>query len=343
MHASSTRQYAMSEASFLKSLAKYTPKLQLGGAPSVASVWHRVPVSRRSLVFVLLFLGKAGELRVLLTQRSRMLRNFPGHISLPGGKADTGLELEWHVARREMHEETGIPQDTRMLREMCNAEISDIQCMPSYLSRTFSVVRPCVGFLRPVNGLEINIPLVLNPGETAGIFSCPLRDFVYPCSDIVSECTSRSSRQVKWGGIPWTLASYEFPHQNSAETLWLSSVANLSDDSSGSDADHDKLERLNSWGMRGSHRNVTTNEKVYNVWGLTALILHDIATVVYGENNNNSEIGQEDLIYSLWKHGKLFGGKERSLQEVCLIEESCGFDTVLPRAEYVRLKRLYRA
>jgi 8-oxo-dGTP pyrophosphatase MutT (NUDIX family) len=46
-------------------------------------------------VLVLLY-EQAGELRVLLTTRSKSLRAHPGQTALPGGKADEGDEsLVW--------------------------------------------------------------------------------------------------------------------------------------------------------------------------------------------------------------------------------------------------------
>lgn len=337
----------MSERLLLKNISAYVPDLQLGPSSNGISVWHRVPVSRRSLVLVLLFLGGAGELRVILTQRSLQLRNFPGHISLPGGKADTGLELEWQVARREMHEETGFPSDDTVLRDSHNIEMDHMLIMPSYLSRTFSVVRPCIGFMHPIGLNPIDIPLTLNPGETASIFSCPLRDFLHPSTlarDYPSlECVGRSLRATKWGGIPWFLRSYTFNQQNHRDAPWLNAVGNLSDDALDSDEDRTKIENLNLWGQRGSRRDSATNEKIYDVWGLTAQILHDVARVVYGGHEDGGPIGQEEFIYSLWEHSKLMHQKARSAEEIALIEDANGFDKVLPRTEFLRLKNLYKA
>jgi hypothetical protein len=56
---------------------------------------HRAPnrdrsgISRKKLAAVLVLLyEKGGELRVLLTTRSKLLRAHPGQTALPGGKAD---------------------------------------------------------------------------------------------------------------------------------------------------------------------------------------------------------------------------------------------------------------
>ncbi|CAI4657402.1 CRL_G0038580.mRNA.1.CDS.1 [Saccharomyces cerevisiae] len=56
-----------------------------------------------------------GELRVLLTKRSRTLRSFSGDVSFPGGKADYFQETFESVARREAEEEIGL----RMILRSC--------------------------------------------------------------------------------------------------------------------------------------------------------------------------------------------------------------------------------
>ncbi|EKM48668.1 uncharacterized protein PHACADRAFT_108486, partial [Phanerochaete carnosa HHB-10118-sp] len=48
------------------------------------------PKSRNAAVLVALFVGRQGDLYVLLSQRAQHLRTFPGDTSLPGGKWDEG-------------------------------------------------------------------------------------------------------------------------------------------------------------------------------------------------------------------------------------------------------------
>ena len=64
-------------------------------------------------------------------------------MALPGGKADSGLELEWQVSRREMHEEIGLSDNDEDLKNL-GISIEHLTQLPSYLSRTFSCVKPCV-------------------------------------------------------------------------------------------------------------------------------------------------------------------------------------------------------
>ncbi|KAE9387748.1 hypothetical protein BT96DRAFT_796907, partial [Gymnopus androsaceus JB14] len=46
------------------------------------------PSSRRAAVLVALFVGRKGDLYVLLSKRASTLRSFAGDTSLPGGKMD---------------------------------------------------------------------------------------------------------------------------------------------------------------------------------------------------------------------------------------------------------------
>ncbi|ABN65486.2 predicted protein [Scheffersomyces stipitis CBS 6054] len=358
----------VSEENALANIRKYAVR-HFQGHPE--SVWHKLPISRRSSVFVLLFLGHLGELRVILTKRSRKLRSFPGHISLPGGKADDGLELEWHVARREMEEEIGLSANNDLLLKNYGFTIDHLNILPSYLSRTFSAVRPCIGFMNFRSNVDSELfsqlKLNLNPGESSSIFSCPLKDFLYPISEEESlESLERSSYRIKWGGIPWNLRSYTFLQSNENEAPWLKDIVDLSateEEDEISDIDeeekrsvtpppteahkfkHKRQKNLSAWGRLGSRRHVETNEKIYDVWGLTANILHDLADVAY-RGPPEREIGEEELIYAIWKYGNQMKTKKRSEAEVKLIESKTagdyGFGEILPRVEFNKLKQIYK-
>lgn len=317
-------------------------------------------------MFVLLFLGKLGELRVVLTKRSSKLRNFPGHISLPGGKADTGLELPWMVSRREMSEETGLDEDNAYLKEKFGVTVENLTELPCYLSRTFSAVRPCVGFMdyphdeSSERKLLHSLELKINPGESSGIFLCPLRDFLLPEeTHAAKESLESSHHLIKWGGIPWNLRSYTFPQHNPHEAEWLKGLEDLSaseEDFSSEDEKHklvvaaereQKKRKLEEWGKLGSRRDSVTNQKIYDVWGLTANILHDLADIVYsGGGNGLRELGEEELIWSIWNYGGQMRAKGRSEAESLLIlsvpGDGVSFGDLLPRAEFIRLKRLYK-
>lgn len=367
-----------SEKIYLDNIKNYIPKFyQL--QPQL--VWHKVPVSRRSSVFVLLFLGNLGELRVILTKRSSKLRNFPGHISLPGGKADSSLETEWQVARREMEEEIGLSSNNDYLLKNFGFTIDYLNILPSYLSRTFSSVRPCIGFMNFhknddnfQNNILSNLNLSLNPGESSSIFSCPLKDFLYPISQDFQEALECTYHRVKWGGVPWKLRSYIFKQNNPYEVAWLKDIDDLSSTDYEVDLDdpmedvfeneieessrhieivdqsntpaNEKKKNLEEWGRLGSRLDEETNEKVYDVWGLTANILHDLAQLTY-TNKFNHEMGEEELIYSIWRYGNQMKQKSRSPEEVKLINShglpnEFGFNDILPRSEFLKLKQIYK-
>lgn len=327
----------VNEVQLLDNLRLYRPQYyQL----SKQLVWNKVPVLRRLAVFVLLFLGKMGELRVILTKRLLKLRLFPGHVSLPGGKSDLALETEWQVARREMEEEIGLLLNNDWLLKNMGFTIEHINILPSYLLRTFSAVRPCVGFMNIRNEEDMNkLKISLNPGESLLIFLLPLRDFLHPISEELYEAIERTSHKVKWGGLPWNLRLYIFKQENPNEADWLREIDDLL-------MSEDDVGDLEEWGRRGLRRDEDTNEKIYDVWGLTANILHDIAEVVYA-NRTSRELGEEELIYSIWKHGGLMREKSRLENEKRLINSRSlpnefGYNDILPRTEFLKLKQIYK-
>lgn len=289
-----------------------------------ASVWHRVPVSRRAAVLVLLFVGRAGEWRVVLTRRLARLRSFPGHILLPGGKADTGLELAFMVARREACEEIGLGRE-----EAFGARVEPVAELPCYLLRTLLAVRPCVAVLHAPDGAA-DLGLRLNPGESLAIFLCPLADF-FPGAG-AAEAILRLNQLVKWGGVPWHLRLVTFARENEREAPWLRGL-----DDADSASEEDEAGEKHQWGPRGARRN-SANTPIYDVWGLTANILHDILAVVHGQAP--APFGQEELISALWRHGHM-RDERLALEKSLIADLGASFGALLPRAEMVRLRGLY--
>ncbi|KAG7666353.1 PCD1 [[Candida] subhashii] len=358
------------EITLLENIRNYLPVYYQNQSHSI---WHKLPVSRRSAVFVLLFLGNLGELRVILTKRSSKLRSFPGHISLPGGKADSSQEDEWTVSRREMHEEIGLSSNNSELLAKHGFQIDHLNVLPSYLSRTFSAVRPCIGFMnfQQHNDLIKHLNLQLNPGESSSIFSCPLRDFLYPIVDETPlESLERVSYKVKWGGIPWDLRSYTFLQNSEHEVEWLKDIKDLSCSEEESELDLrlgdeldsidkgrvtppniipkvSKKKNLQKWGRLGARKDEMTQERIYDVWGLTANILHDLAEIVY-LGGTERHIGSEEMIYGIHEFGNQMKERKRSDEEIKLIhathteETGFGFNSLLPDGEFNRLKTIYK-
>ncbi|KAI5786427.1 hypothetical protein DFH27DRAFT_575463 [Peziza echinospora] len=186
--------------------------------PKETSFYEKMPLSRRAAVLILLFPDMRGDLRVVLTLRSQHLRNFAGHVALPGGKADDLNESAFETARREAYEEIGLPLPTHsfILSKPTVPELQSLSPVPApmhfsithltelpcSLSRTNLAVRPCIALLlpsKPTSGngvksggngeeidfnVEINVDIEslliprLDPKEVSAVFSVPLESFL---------------------------------------------------------------------------------------------------------------------------------------------------------------------
>jgi 8-oxo-dGTP pyrophosphatase MutT (NUDIX family) len=104
----------------------------------------------------------AGEVHLLLTQRTAHLDDHAGQISFPGGRVEAGDASREETALRETEEEIGLPRAAvAVLGRLSNYEI------PSGFRIT-----PVVGWIEP--------PLTLKPDpfEVAEIFEAPLEHFL---------------------------------------------------------------------------------------------------------------------------------------------------------------------
>ncbi|KAN0093120.1 NUDIX hydrolase domain-like protein [Tylopilus felleus] len=127
-------------------------------------------ISRKKLGAVLVLLyEKGGELRVLLTTRSKLLRAHPGQTALPGGKADETDSDLVHTAYREAHEEVGLALDAPDVHTLCT--------LPPFLSQSQLIVTPVVAFLTNPAVLSTLTPCV---GEVDHIFNHPLEAMLDP-------------------------------------------------------------------------------------------------------------------------------------------------------------------
>ncbi|KIK34716.1 hypothetical protein CY34DRAFT_97456, partial [Suillus luteus UH-Slu-Lm8-n1] len=130
------------------------------------------PTSKLAAVLVLLY-EQAGELRVLLTTRSKSLRAHPGQTALPGGKADEGDESLVWTALREANEEVGLPLPPT------SSNIHFITTLPPFLSASQLLVTPVVVLLSSPLPL---VPSSLTPSltEVDRIFDHPLEAMLDP-------------------------------------------------------------------------------------------------------------------------------------------------------------------
>ncbi|TEB34719.1 hypothetical protein FA13DRAFT_1625727, partial [Coprinellus micaceus] len=128
------------------------------------------PETKLAAVLVLLY-EKGGELRVLLTTRSKKMRTHAGQTALPGGRVDKqeGDTNFADTALREAHEEVGLP--------LTSPDIHVLGRLNSSISLHRLIVVPVVGVLTR--------PYVLNDlkaseDEVDNIFSHPLEAILDP-------------------------------------------------------------------------------------------------------------------------------------------------------------------
>ncbi|KAF8629541.1 hypothetical protein AX15_003392 [Amanita polypyramis BW_CC] len=119
------------------------------------------PRSRCAAVLVALFVGRAGDVYVLLNRRSTTLRSYAGDTSLPGGKVEEGDRLIEDTARREAFEEIGLPRDRKKVPLLCILE--------PFLASNDLIVTPVVVLI-----LDHTLRPILNTAEVALLFSHPL-------------------------------------------------------------------------------------------------------------------------------------------------------------------------
>ncbi|CCF59615.1 hypothetical protein KAFR_0H02060 [Kazachstania africana CBS 2517] len=303
----------------------------------IDSIWPR---GRRSSVLILLFIGNRGELRVLLTKRSRSLKSFSGHVSLPGGKADSDHETFENVARREAEEEIGLPRDEKVLQNEYDMAIENISTVfPCYVSQTVLSVKPLVCFLHNYSTDQSKIrdkyttPLnadkffgKLNPGETSSLFSIPINDLVAHLSGDTTykpEYTARKENKWKYGGITWDVKHFYYPVDNNNEMSWLRDIEDLSSYDSSSSMEEEFT-------------------KTKDVWGMTAKILSDISLVANGlQDIHELHFNHEDLINGLYVYGKQMQPGKRSDWEKSLINRTKGvkYTDVIPEANMKEITR----
>ncbi|KAK3341192.1 NUDIX hydrolase domain-like protein [Lasiosphaeria hispida] len=293
--------------------------------PPPFPLWDRLPVSRRAAVLMLLYADRRGNLRVVITMRAASLRSFSGHAALPGGKADTTDETPFQIARREAWEEIGLPMDDAKIP--APFRIEHLCDLPMNLARTELVVRPCVALLHATEPpvpmgtvtssakapsgssprVEDSLIPRLDAKEVAAVFSAPFHNFLR-IADEVHEGRKRrlppgkwyEGSWVQWHEEPWRMHFFYVPVNDQRVTKPRrrgGGLAALAEDGDEGDA----VDELAEDGR-------------YKVWGMTARILVDAATVAYGEEpefEHNSHFGDERIIQGLEKLGRL-GPKKKA-------------------------------
>ncbi|KAJ7108739.1 NUDIX hydrolase domain-like protein [Mycena epipterygia] len=126
------------------------------------------PRSRLAAVLVLLY-EEVGELRVLLTTRSKALRTHAGQTALPGGRVDESDADLVQTAYREANEEVGLP--------MKSPDIHTLAILQPFISLHRLVVTPVVALLTDPSVIST---LRASQDEVAHIFSHPLEAILDP-------------------------------------------------------------------------------------------------------------------------------------------------------------------
>ncbi|KDN42786.1 hypothetical protein RSAG8_06540, partial [Rhizoctonia solani AG-8 WAC10335] len=144
----------------LQQLAQHVPSYPPPNYPK------RFPRSRHAAVLVALFVGRLGDIYVLLSRRSLAMRTYGGDTSLPGGRVEPKDRSIEDTARREAFEEIGLPIDKRRLKLLCTLE--------PFLSGNNLIVTPVVVLIK-----DPSLKPKLNPPEVDLLFTHPLRSFLY--------------------------------------------------------------------------------------------------------------------------------------------------------------------
>ncbi|KAH9009956.1 NUDIX hydrolase domain-like protein [Lactarius hengduanensis] len=151
---------------------------------------HTVPPYPRAncaAVLVALFVGRAGDLYVLLSRQT--LRSYAGDTALPGGRVDDEDETIEDTARREAFEEIGLPNDKTKLPLLC--------VLDPFIAGNQVLVTPVVVLI-----LDNTVQPVLNAPEVETLFSHPLASFL---SSAFPERAAPRGPDVPW---PWPWHSH---------------------------------------------------------------------------------------------------------------------------------------
>ncbi|RWR97475.1 nudix hydrolase 15, mitochondrial [Cinnamomum micranthum f. kanehirae] len=172
---------------------------QLGFAESSAPNPHPPKFTpKRAAVLICLFEGDAGDLRVILTKRSRNLSTHSGEVALPGGKAEEGDADASATAMREAEEEIGLDPSL----------VAVVTVIEPFLSKHLLRVTPVIGILSDYKAFKP----VLNTSEVEEIFDAPLEMFL--------KDENRRSGQREWMGTKYLVHYFDFEEQNKKYMIW---------------------------------------------------------------------------------------------------------------------------
>ena len=251
----------------------------------------------------------------------------PSHLSNPPPD---------QIARREAWEEIGLPLDDTKLPPPFRIE--HLCYLPMSLARTELVVRPCVALLHtgdassttttrsPSPTVEDSLIPRLDAKEVAAVFSAPFHNFLRTTDEVHPEPASQSSSTpsppprplpagnwyegtwTTWHDSQWRMHFFYVPvtHQRVVKpptTATTNTKKELSSSEQNGVAE----------GEEGEGDELARTER-FKVWGMTARILVDAATVAYDEKpefEHNRHFGDERIIEGLAAIGRM-GEKKKA-------------------------------
>ncbi|WVW78312.1 hypothetical protein I302_100266 [Kwoniella bestiolae CBS 10118] len=224
---------------------------------------RRYPKRRSAAVAVILFVGRLGDLYVLLSTRAGDMRTYAHDTALPGGKYEEGDVDAEGTARREAYEEIGLPMDREKVKKLCELE--------KFITGNSLIVTPVILLIT-----DHTLTPLLNPSEVHRLFSMPLSAFLHSRPSQIPSFHYRISHRIS--SIPhWVIDSIPPP-----PIVGYS----IDDGEVGGKEGRFYGYRDIAWNGHGTvrmHRFLTgrEGEGVRPVYGLTAAILIQSATIGY--------------------------------------------------------------
>ena len=161
----------------------------IGGVGDLPAWTRSEPDSaRRAAALVLMFPDRAGDARLVLTERPHGLRHA-GQVSFPGGKEDAHDEFPVGTALREASEEVGLDLEQAGVSVLGQLDVVDVRVS---------------GFmLTPVLAVADRAPvLVASPHEVAAILLPPV-DVFLPGATVTTMEEEREGYRIRYGGFPY--------------------------------------------------------------------------------------------------------------------------------------------
>lgn len=133
---------------------------------AVLAAWFRMPL--RSAAVLVPITERAGELQVLLTERTHDLPDHPGQVAFPGGSVEAQDADLQATALREAEEEVGLPAE----------QVEVAGYLPPQAVISGFAVLPVVGFYDPAFRPQIDTR------EVGAVFEVPL-EFLRDTANLV--------------------------------------------------------------------------------------------------------------------------------------------------------------